>query len=182
MEGQPARPPFVIPSPVHFTDSDEEAPHSAQDPNVHAEHGGNSDTGEGATISGGPAVQAEKVQRQMTAVGDDSEAIYPAYLAEMAEEDAGDVDQETESDTEQGARKRRRNRCGVRRARIPWKTVEVIDQFQHSDAEIQIRLNEIAFTLYEKAGTPYPPGLLYVFFISAIFRISLRFSFSILII
>jgi hypothetical protein len=108
MEGQPARPPFNIPSPVSLTESDEDAPHSAQDPNVQAEHGGNSDNGEGATISGGPAVNAEMVERQQT-VRDESEASYPAYLAEMAEKDAEDVDQDTESETEQGARKRRRN-------------------------------------------------------------------------
>jgi hypothetical protein len=186
MEGQPARPPFNIPSPVELTESDEEAPHSAQDPNVPAEKGGNSehvgnsDNREGATISGSPAVHAEIVQRQQTTVRDESEALYSAHLAEMAEEDADDVDQDIESETERGARKRRRNRCGVRRARIAWKTIEVIDRSQLSDAEIQNRLNEIATTIYEKAGTAYPPGLLYLFLISANIRISLRYSFSLL--
>ena len=37
------RPPLIIPSPVDDTDSDEQAPQSAQDPSVQAEHGGNSD-------------------------------------------------------------------------------------------------------------------------------------------
>ena len=163
MEGQHARPPFNIPTPVDLPESDEEAQHSAQDPNVHAEHGCNSDNGEGATISGGPVLQAEMVHRQQTAGGNDTEALYPAYLAEMADEVADDVDQDTESETEQGARKRRRNRCGVRRKCIQWKKVEVIDRSHLSDAEIQIRLNEIATTIYEKAGTAYPPGLLYCF-------------------
>jgi hypothetical protein len=35
-------PPLIIPSPVDDTDSDEQAPQSAQNLNVQAEHGGNS--------------------------------------------------------------------------------------------------------------------------------------------
>ena len=163
MEEEQAEPPrLIIPTPFDLTDSEEEAPQSAQDPNV-----------QGVTILGGPAVQAEFVQCLQTTVADESatfaEPLHPAYLAQMADEDADHVDQYTDSDLEDGATKRRRNRCGIRRARIPWRTVEVIDRSQHSDAEVQNRINELACTLYEKAGTLYPPGLLFSFLITAIF-------------
>ena len=170
MEEEQAEPPrLIIPTPFDLTDSEEEAPQSAQDPNVHAEHGGKSDHGQGATILGGPAVQAEFVQCLQTTVADESatfaEPLHPAYLAQMADEDADHVDQYTDSELEDGATKRRRNRCGIRRARIPWRIVEVIDRSQHSDAEVQNRLNELACNIYEKAGTLYPPGLLFSFLV-----------------
>ena len=53
MEGEQAvLPRLIIPTPFDLTDSDEEAPQSAQDFTVHEEHGGESDHGEGATILG----------------------------------------------------------------------------------------------------------------------------------
>ena len=107
MEEQAARPRFKIPSPVDPTDSDEEAPQSAQDSTVHEEHGCESDHGEGATILGGPAVQAEFVQCLQTTGADDSatfaEPLHPAYLAQMADEDADHVDQYTDSELKDGA-------------------------------------------------------------------------------
>jgi hypothetical protein len=163
------RPPLIIPSPVDDTDSDEQAPQSAQDPSVQAEHGGNSDNGKGETISG----PNETVHDDMVQIAGGDEPLHPACLAQLAEEDGEDhVNADTDSELEDGARKRRRNRHGVRRARIPWRTLEVIDRSQHSDEEIQIRLNELACTLYEKAGTSYPPGLLSFILI----QISLRFA------
>ena len=51
MEEEQAEPPrLIIPTPFDLTDSDEEAPQSAQDSTVHEEHGCESDHGEGATI------------------------------------------------------------------------------------------------------------------------------------
>ena len=122
---------------------------------------------------GGPAVQAEFVQCLQTTVAYDSatfaEPLHPAYLAQMADEDADHVDKYTDSELEDGAKKRRKNRCGIRRPRMPWRTVEVIDRSQHSDAEVQNRINELTCTLYEKAGISHPPGLLVSFLITATF-------------
>ena len=56
-------PPLIIPSPVDDTDSDEQAPQSAQDPNVQAKHGGNSETEKVKLFLGAmDTVQAEMVQ------------------------------------------------------------------------------------------------------------------------
>ena len=96
-------PPFIIPSPVPLTESDEDIqPSSAQDPN--AQPCGNSDNAEGATISN-PPVQAEMAQ---TAGPEDStghsELLHPANIVEYAEKycDNEEEDEADESDSELG--------------------------------------------------------------------------------
>ena len=160
---------FIIPSPVNATESDEDVPPSAQDPN--AQHGGNSDNAQGAATISIPTVQAEMVQ---IAGPDDSarksDVLYPAKIQESVEEDGGHEEEEEgdESDSElgdTGMKRRRKLREGIRRPRMCWRTVEVIDRSQSSDEDIQNRLNEIAISVYEKAGTAYPPGLLFLIMI-----------------
>ena len=152
------RPPFTIPSPVPLTESEEdEQPHSAQDPN--AQPCGNSDNAAEATISI-PIVQAVMAETA------GRELLHPANTAELGEED--DVDNveeagnESESEHIDGHRKRRSRGAAdkIRRPRMHWSILETLNRTEHSDEEIQIRLNDIARTVYEKAGTAYPPGLL----------------------
>jgi hypothetical protein len=157
-----ARPRFIVPSPATDTDSDDDVPQSAQGPN--GQHRCNSDNAEEATISI-PIVHAEIVQ---TAGPDDSashrDLLHPACIAQLHEEDGGhEVEEEAEeSDSElrdTGRKRRRRLPDGIRRPRMHWRTLEVISRSEHSDEEIQNRLNEIARTVYEKAGTAYPPSI-----------------------
>jgi hypothetical protein len=61
-----------------------------------------------------------------------------------------------------GPNRRRKNRAGIRRPRMVWRTIEVIPRSENSDEEIQNRLNKIASSVYEQAGTAYPPGSLFL--------------------
>jgi len=159
-----ARPRFIVPSPASDIDSDDDVPQSAQGPN--GQHRCNSDNAEEATISI-PIVHAEIVQ---TAGPDDSashrDLLHPACIAQLHEEDGGhEVEEEAEeSDSElrDTGRKRRRLPDGIRRPRMHWRTLEVISRSEHSDEEIQNCLNLIASNVYEKAGTAYPPGSLFL--------------------
>ena len=153
---------LVVPSPVPMTESDEEeAPQSAQVP-----VDDNSDNAEGAAI---PIVQAVLVQ---TAARDDSETaachrdrLHPANVQDSDHNDCENeaADEAEGSDSELVVTKRRRNNpAGICRPRAVWRALEVIPRSENSDEEIQNRLNLIASTVYEHAGTAYPPGSLFM--------------------
>ena len=156
---------LVVPSPVEMTESDEEQPQSAQVSN--AQDVGNSDNAEGAATISIPIVQARMVQ---TAGPDDSgshrDRLHPANFQELNPEDcdneAEDEADPAESELEDVGTKRRRKKNGdiIRRPRMSWRTIDVIPRSENSDEEIQNRLNEIASSVYEHAGTAYPPGSL----------------------
>jgi hypothetical protein len=153
---------LVVPSPVPMTESDEEQPQSAQVSN--AQDVGNSDNAEGAATISIPIVQARMVQ---TAGPDDSgshtDRLHPANFQELDPADAAEDEADpAESELEDVGTKRRRKKNGdiIRRPRMGWRSVEVISRSENSDEDIQKRLNEIASSVYEQAGTAYPPGSL----------------------
>ena len=135
---------LVVPSPVPMTESDEEAPQSAQVP-----YDDNSDNAEGAAI---PTVQAELAQ---TAARDDSETaachrdrLHPANVQDSDHNDCENeaADEADGSDSELVVTKRRRNNpAGIRRPHAVWRTLEVIPRSENSDEEIQNRLNLIFY-------------------------------------
>ena len=153
---------FVVPSPGSITESNEEVPHSAQVPVL--EHVDNSDNGDGAPTISIPTVQAQIAAPDDSARDSGRDLCHPANYQEWDENECENeaADEAEESDSELvGTKRRRKNRAGIRRSRMVWRTIEVIPRSENSDEEIQNRLNKIASTVYEQAGTAYPPGLLF---------------------
>ncbi len=68
-----------------------------QDANVPAEHGGNSENGESETIFG-TATAMETVQAE-------SDQLHPANFGQESPQDGDDVDEDTDSELEDGTKK-----------------------------------------------------------------------------
>ena len=128
------RPPLNIPSPKELTESDDERPQSAQKPDTSNALNADSDI---------PVVSAILVSEAMETADSGQRNV-------DEEEAMADSDSSLES---RNTRRQRNCRSGVRKPRISWHTIQVMDRDAMNNHEIQERLTDVARQEYEKGGS-----------------------------